>query len=293
MCCAAMSRRAALLSLALGLLPVRRARAAASYAGPLIDAHSHLPSPQALDALGAAMDRHRISRVALLGVGGVQKDDLAWIEGAARRFPDRVLAFAPVADPTAADAATRLDALLATGRFRGAGEVHVHQASRKIRRAADAPPFLALLDVCARREAPLVIHDELAAPELTAELERALAHNRKAVIVLAHAGSGEPRALAGLLARHENLWLDVSGMHFLRTPALASEAGPLGAGWKGLLTDHADRVMVGIDVWAPALFKPEMLDRLMVWTRRVLGELRPAAAERIAHESATRLFRLK
>jgi predicted TIM-barrel fold metal-dependent hydrolase len=237
------------------------------------------------------MDRHRVARVGLLGVGGVQKDDLAWIEGAGQRRLDRILPFAPVPDPLAPDAATRLSALLATGWFRGAGEVHVHQASRKIRRAADAPPFLALLDVCARHSAPLVIHDELDA-ETTAQLEQALAHNRKAVIVLAHAGSGEPRALSVLLARHRNLYLDISGMHFLRTPALASEAGALGAGWKALLTEHTDRVLAGIDLWAPSLYAPAMLDRLMGWTRRILGQLPPDVAERVAHRNAVQLLRL-
>ena len=280
----------AALVLSLALPPA--APAAEPYAGPLIDAHSHLPNPQALEPLVAAMDRHRIGRVGLLGVGGVQKDDLAWIEAAARKFPGRIIPFAPVPDPTAADAAKRLDALLASGRFKGAGEVHVHQASRKFRRAVDAPPVLALLDVCARHGVPLVVHDELT-PEGTAELERALAHNRKAALVLAHAGSGEPPALAALLARHENLYLDVSGMHFLRTPALATETGPLGAGWKALFTQHPDRILAGLDVWAPQLFKPETLDRLMRWTRRVLGELPPDVAEKIAHANAERLFQLK
>ena len=279
-------------ALVLGLAIVGPAEAAEPYAGPLIDAHSHLPNLHVLEALIAAMDRHHVSRVALLGVGGVQKDDVAWIETAIRRFPDRVIPFAPVPDPLADDAAKRLDALLATGRFKGAGEVHVHQVSRKIRRAFDAPPVLALLDVCARRQVPLVIHDELT-PETTAELERALAHNRQAIVILAHAGSGEPRELASLLGRHPNLWLDVSGMHFLRTPALATERGPLKPEWKELLTARADRILAGIDVWAPPLFKPDTLDRLMNWTRRILGELPPDAADRIAHSNAERLFGLK
>jgi predicted TIM-barrel fold metal-dependent hydrolase len=267
------------------------AAAAGPYTGPLIDAHSHLPNPGALSTLLAAMDRHGVTRVALLGVGGVQKDDLAWIEAAVKQHPDRVIGMAPVPDPIATHAAARLDGLLATGRFKGAGEVHVHQASRKIRRAADAPPFLALLDVCARRGAPLVIHDELD-PETMAQLERALAHNRKAMIVLAHAGSGDPLALEGLLTRHENLYLDVSGMHFLRSPALATEKGPLAPGWQALLTAHPDRILVGLDVWAPQLFTPEILDRLMLWTRRILGELPADVAERLAHTNARRLFRL-
>jgi predicted TIM-barrel fold metal-dependent hydrolase len=289
------SRRAWLGGLAAGLAVASRrrvGRAAAGYDGPLIDAHSHLPGPQALDALLAAMDRHRVTHVALLGVGGVQKDDLAWIEGAAKRDPARVVAGAPVPDPLAPQAAARLDALLASGRFRVAGEVHVHQVSRKIRRAADAPAFLALLDVCAQRGVPLVIHDELDAGA-TAELERALVHDRRAVVVLAHAGSGEPAALAGLLARHPNLWLDLSGMHFLRTPALATETSPLRPAWTGLLVEHADRIVAGLDVWAPALYAPATLDRLMTWTRRILGELPPDAAARIAHRNAERLYRLR
>jgi predicted TIM-barrel fold metal-dependent hydrolase len=282
----------ALVVVALLVASVAPASAADPYAGPLIDAHSHLPGLQALETLVAAMDRHKIGRVALLGVGGLQKDDAAWIEAAARRLPDRVIPLAPVPDPMAADAAKKLDAQLAGGRFKGAGEVHVNQVSRKIRRAIDAPPFLALLDVCARHGVPLVVHDELTA-DATVQLERALAHNRQATIVVAHAGSGEPRALAGLLGRHPNLWLDVSGMTYIRTPALATETGPLEPAWKALLTEHPDRILAGLDVWAPALFKAETLDRLMRWLRRVLGELPPEAAARIAHGNAERLFRLK
>jgi hypothetical protein len=36
-----------------------------------------------------------------------------------------------------------------------------------------------------------------------------------------------------------------------------------------------------------------MLDRLMTWTRRILGELSPDAAARVAHRNAAALFRLE
>jgi hypothetical protein len=49
---------------------------------------------------------------------------------------------------------------------------------------------------------------------------------------------------------------------------------------------------VGIDVWAAALFEPAMLDRLMKWTRRILGELKAPAAERVAWKNAAKLFRI-
>jgi len=76
------------------------------------------------------------------------------------------------------------------------------------------------------------------------------------------------------------------------TPALATETGPLEGGWKALITEHPDRVLAGIDLWAPALFTPAMLDRLMAWTRRILGELPPDVADRVGHANAARLFRL-
>src|SRR3989449_9336606 len=83
--------------------------AAADYAGPLVDAHSHVPNATAIDAYVAAMKRHNVTRIVLLGVGGVQKDDAAWIAAAARKYPDRVVAGQPLPDPTAAAAAPRLD----------------------------------------------------------------------------------------------------------------------------------------------------------------------------------------
>jgi predicted TIM-barrel fold metal-dependent hydrolase len=86
--------------------------------------------------------------------------------------------------------------------------------------------------------------------------------------------------------------VDLSGMHFQRTPSLATEQGPLDARWKTLIEKMPDRFLIGIDVWAPRLFEPAMLDRLMKWTRRVLGQLSPTAAERVAWKNAAALYRL-
>jgi hypothetical protein len=82
-------------------------------------------------------------------------------------------------------------------------------------------------------------------------------------------------------------------MHFLRKPALASESGPLDPEWKSLIEKMPARFLMGVDVWAPRLLEPGMLDRLFRWTRRVLGELRPEVAEQVAHRNAARLFRLE
>jgi predicted TIM-barrel fold metal-dependent hydrolase len=266
--------------------------AAAEYTGPIVDAHSHVPNATAIDAYVAAMTRHNVVKVVLLGVGGVQKDDPAWIAAAARKYPDRVVAGHPVSDPLSPQAAARLDAELAKTGARVVGEVHVRQVSRSIERDPADPAFVKMLEVAARHRAPVVIHQELDA-RATAGLEAALKAVPAATIVLAHAGSATPAVIDGLLGRHANLVIDLSGMHFQRTPALATEKGRLDPAWKALIERRADRFLIGVDVWATRLFEPPMLDRLMRWTRRILGELSPAAAERVAHRNATALFRLE
>jgi predicted TIM-barrel fold metal-dependent hydrolase len=275
------------------LLVFTSAAWAADYTGPLIDAHSHVSSAQAIDAYVAAMKRHDIRKVVLLGVGGVQKEDAAWIAAAAKKYPDQVVAGVPVPDPTSKGAADALDAALTSTKARVAGEVHVRQVSRKIERSPSDPAFLKLLAVAARHGAPVVIHAELTAAAPTEQLEKALAAQRGAVIVLAHAGEATPGGLEAVLARNPNLMIDLSGMHFQRTPSLASETGPLDPKWKLLIEKMPGRFLMGVDVWAPRLFEPAMLDRLMKWTRRVLGELKPDVAERVAWKNAAALYRLQ
>jgi predicted TIM-barrel fold metal-dependent hydrolase len=276
---------AILVTLAVG--PSARA---ADYAGPLIDAHSHVPNATAVDAYVEAMKRHDVRRVLLLGVGGAQKDDPAWIAAAARKYPDRILRGVPVPDPVAADAGAHLEAAIARDKANAIGEIHLRQVSRKIDRDPTTPGFGQVLEVAAKHGLPVVVHDELN-DKATEALGKALAAHPRATIVLAHAGEATPARLEPLLARHPNLAIDLSGMHFQRTPALATETGPLDPAWKTLIEKMPDRFVMGIDVWAPRLFEPAMLDRLMKWTRRILGELPPAVAERVAYRNAAKLYR--
>jgi predicted TIM-barrel fold metal-dependent hydrolase len=265
----------------------------ADYNGPLIDAHSHLPSSTAIDAYVAAMKRHNVLKVVLLGVGGLQKEDTAWLTAASRKYPDRVVAGLPLPDPTSEDAVSQLELQLDRGKPRVVGEVHMRQVGRRlIDRDPNGPVFGRILDTVGRFGVPIVIHYELTDQAETA-LDRALAAHRKSTVVLAHGGEGPPGRLDRLLFRNPNLFVDLSGIHFQRTPALATETGPMDPGWKALIEKMPDRFMIGIDAYAARLFEPAMLDRLFAWTRRILGELRPDVAARVAHANAVKLYRLQ
>jgi len=266
--------------------------AAAEYAGPLIDAHAHLPSATtAIEAYVAAMKRHNVRKLVVLGVGGIQPDEAEWIEAAAKKYPDLVVAGLRVPDPTSMAAAGQLDVELARTKAHVMGEVHIRHAGYQIERDPSSPPFMHILALAAQRGVPVVIHDELT-PAAAASLEAALAAHRQATIVLAHAGAARPATLEPLLVRNANLVIDLSGMHFERRPALATEHGPLDPAWKALITKMPTRFLIGVDAWAARLVEPAMLDRLLRWTRRVLGELPPEAAEHVAWRNAATLYQV-
>src|SRR5215813_15115552 len=102
----------------------------ADYGGPLIDAHSHLPNGTAIDAYVAAMKRHNVAKVVLLGVGGRQKEDAIWLTAASKKYPDRVVAGLPLPDPTSDAAASQLEVQLERGRPRVIGEVQDRKSTR-------------------------------------------------------------------------------------------------------------------------------------------------------------------
>jgi predicted TIM-barrel fold metal-dependent hydrolase len=265
---------------------------AADYRGPIIDAHSHLPNPTAIEAYVEAMKRHNFVKVVLLGAGGVQKHDRAWIAEAARKHPTRVIPGLPLPNPTSDAAAERLESVLAKTGARVIGEVHIRHASRKIDRDPGDGAFSRVLDVAGKRGVPVVIHDELD-DRAAAALAAALASHPNTTVILAHGGSATPAQLESLLGRHPNLLVDLSGLHFQRAPGLSLENGPLAPPWKALINKMPERFLTGLDIWAPRLFETEMLDRLMTWTRRMLGELRRDAAERVAYRNAATLFQVE
>src|SRR5262245_46712182 len=144
------------------LLALASPARAADYGGPLIDAHSHLPNATAIDAYVAAMKRHKVVKVVLLGVGGLQKDDTIWLTAAAKKYPDLVVAGLPLPDPTTEAAASQLEVQLARARPRVIGEIHLRQVGRRlIDRDPNSAAFGKILDVAGKSGVPLVVHYEL------------------------------------------------------------------------------------------------------------------------------------
>lgn len=240
----------------------------------------------------------------------------------------------PMIQSTAPDAVTeekkqRFRALaekaLACG-AKGFGEIAAHHISHGRMGAQhpyewvppDHPLLLLLADLAAERNLPIDLHLDLVPADMPrperpgfnpsnpavfkenqAGFERLLAHNRKARIVWAHAGTDPlltrtPELQRELLARHPNLHMSLrpgpGGPH----PTFALDPrGTLKPAWLALLRDFPDRFMLGSDQFHPpyaaARRTPaEGYDNL----RRLVEQLPPDLARAIAHENAERLYGL-
>ena len=191
---------------------------------------------------------------------------------------------------------------------------------------AHHPLFLLLADITARHEAVIDLHFDMVAedmplpdplasppnpPTLHANLaafERLLAHNRKAKIVWAHAGSDQlghwtVDVSRKLLQRHPNLYMSLRLMpgrapwnHPL-TPAM--EIKPP---WLRLLQDFPDRFVIGGDQFftapkvggsGPGFFFSQRAPVSRKRTMAFLSLLPQDLARKIGYENAIRLYKLE
>jgi hypothetical protein len=184
---------------------------------------------------------------------------------------------------------------------------------------ADHPLLLLLADIAAERDVPIDLHFD-AVPEpmpvpaplslnsknprtLDANLdafERLLAHNRKAKIVWAHAGSDPlrtrtPALCRELLMRHPNLYMSLrGGGRGVPHPSFAlDEDGRLKPAWAKLIADFPDRFVLGSDRFHTAATpRTPLLAQALTNLRRLVDQLPPALARRVAVDNVERLYRL-
>jgi predicted TIM-barrel fold metal-dependent hydrolase len=275
-------------------------------------------SPFDAEDFVAAIRQHP-SRFAFLGGGGSLNPMLH--EAAARTT---------IADEPRRRFEERALALLRQGAT-GFGEITAHHVSLAAGHpyesvAADHPLLRLLADIAARHDVVIDLHLDVVTEDMSTPgwlaaglnpavlpanlrpFERLLEHNRQARIIWAHAGSDvlghwTVDLSRRLLARHPNLYMSlrmtpgrVAANHPL-TPA-----GAITPAWRRLLGDFPDRFVIGADQFiasprvqgsGPGLMFAQVAPRVRERTRTFLEALPGDLARRIAHENATRLYRLR
>jgi predicted TIM-barrel fold metal-dependent hydrolase len=192
---------------------------------------------------------------------------------------------------------SRARAALASGQYRGIGELHVI--------GGFAPPLekavvlKQLLELAAEFDVPVMIHTEFSQPDFMFSLCRQFPDTR---ILWAHSGAVlAPAAVDGVLARCGNVWGGLGARdpwRFVNNP-ITDANGTLLPGWRALLLKYPDRFMVGsdpvwpveqLDSWDEGDSGWQELGRFWGFHRSWLGQLPPDVARRIGCLNAVRLF---
>src|SRR5437879_5819413 len=219
-------------------------------------------------------------------------------------------------EPYGPDNPARWDALLEQGVV-GFGELSIEHLSlpqspvKDYEYApADSPMMLLLADIAAEHNVPIDLHMEALPetiptpkeygppnpPELhgnIAAFERLLAHNRRAKIIWAHAGSDNigyrtPELSRRLLQAHPNLYMEIKfdpGFPGKDPPIVDGKLKPE---WLKLYSDFPDRFIIGSDQH----FDPPATAPLARAQQNalLLNQLPPDVRKRIAMENALRIY---
>lgn len=269
-----MARAAFLLALLVGDVDA----GAAAPPPPMIDAHAHYSAPDAaalspVDAL-ARLDAAGVRRL----VATSSPPQLA--QQLYRHAPDRVI---PLLGVYASDLhkgnwvhdaalPARVAAELETGDWAGIGELHLFAHD------AQQPVFAQLARLAAAHRAVLMLHGD---PEV---VEQAFAVAPGVRVLWAHLGTRpEPDALAAMLDRFPNLWIDTS----VRDERIAPDGALLPA-WRALLERHPDRFVVAVDTFSVNRWL--QYEAVVAGIRRWVDPLPQPLKDNLLHDNATRLF---
>lgn len=285
-----------------GLLLALSLTAPAMAGMPLADVHTHYKWSQAevtspADVL-ATLERNDIALAVVIGTPPERALELA------ARAPDRILPFwSPYRiggdwsrwafDPETVE---RARSALASGRWRGIGELHLLSGFAP---RPDAPVLDGLAQLAAAHRVPIMLHTDFASESWLVALCRRHAQTR---FIWAHAGGIlPPAAVDRALAACPNLWVDLSARdpwRHVRHP-VADAQGRLLPEWRALLERWPQRFMVGsdpvwpvdqLDAWDRDDTGWQEYARFIDFHRRWLAELPDGLARRIAIDNARALF---
>lgn len=268
---------------------------------PLIDAHSHLTP--------GVSPREMLSRLSRAGVTGVVLfGPFDPLMVAQRQNPGSVFPFIQ----TGRDRVTRqlllneeavslLRQQLATGMVRGIGELSLrhrpfpNSPPEGDNYPADGPIARQIYDLAATNGVPVNVHVE---HEFSGELERALEHNRKSVIIWAHVGDAPASLVLDLMRKHPNLYADISTRNPyyqrgvpIEQQSLTHANGTLKEEWRSVFEEFSDRFVFGLDVGPGG--RLEQVEQVVQYYRSVLAQLTPSTAEKIANGNIKRLLGLR
>lgn len=263
----------------------------------LFDAHVHLNDEKMQLAL---MDEYGVERAVVFW--GRRSDNARVLE-AVGKHPGRFVAFASVSPERGAyrrqwqrdDPAilAELDGLLASGRFKGIGEINVvHDASPGFT-ALDFSPASAtmrgILALARKHRVPVMVHCEARA---AAELSRLLAMFPDVAVIWAHGGYTGLDEARRMLARHPNLYYELSARTWPRHPRSAAYTiapdGVVAPAWLELIEAMPQRFLVGTD----ASHHVEANERMKIESvRDFLAQLSARARAEVSGGTLRRLLR--
>ena len=194
------------------------------------------------------------------------------------------------------DLLQRIRRALASGRYRGIGEVHMLGGFISDWKN---PVIAGLFELAAEFDVPVLVHTEFSRAEYTLGFCRAHPRTR---FLWAHSGVMlQPGEIVRVLEGCPNVRAELSARDPWRHLAnpIADERGRLLPAWRNLVIRYADRFMIGSDpVWPVDRLNPwdepdtgwQELPRFLEFHRTWLADLPPHAANAIRWENARRFF---
>lgn len=283
---------ARLLALVLALL----AGTAPAQNIPFIDAHAHLNDPALQLEL---MDRHGATHAVVFWGG---RSDNASVLRAAREHAPRLIPFASISPERTAYAplwraddtklVDELDALLATGHYKGIGELSVAHFPATGFGETDYPLGGAMMNgilaLARKYKLPVLLHVEITR---LAEFDALLGRYSDVTVIWAHGGYTPLFLARRMLERHPNLVYELSARTWARHPrspeyTLLRDGTAVWPEWLELVEAQPRRFIVGTDAAGRSRANDQMKFESV---QNFLRQLSPATRELVATRNLLRL----
>jgi len=265
------------------------AAASASEPLPFIDSHVHL-NDEAMQL--ELMRRHGVERAVIFWGRNSDNDTIA---EAVRRHPERFIGFASVSperrayrgawDSNDLSLIKALDDLLASGRFRGIGEISVtHFPSPGLPEAdydPSGPMMEAIMELARKHRVPVMVHVESTRMR---ELSALLAKFPDVAVIWAHGGYTPLFIARRMLEAHPNLYYELSARTWPvhpRSPdyTILRDGINVWPQWLALIEAMPERFLVGTDASHRSAESEEMKHSSV---QNFLRQLSIATRERVA-----------